>query len=508
MRISYIRPGNRVSHVAFARLLLLTASLAALIYDCYISDPQGTILCTLLGLEVARHGEDTTIAIQKRHTLVYQGTGMTVTRCLPSPTHSIIDSGIGSDDESMSSRHMEAFSTVDTSSFYHLLYTLGCEIEVQQRLGDLDSLSDSIVWFTAEDGCEGQSAHGFTRSIRREYPAWQVYLVVFDRSWSRDEHLDAVKQLSSLNDVENEMFLTDKGEILVPRVRPLSPPTSRALFSPDEPWAVDAEGLCHTSLPIPLDGRVLVRITGISRTSDSFSAFVGHVDATNEAVMGITRRVVSNFTVATYESLNLLPSGTKLPDDSPPIVAIAIITSCLGASSLTHPERLRKHRILVTHADSDIGGAVARVLKALELEVVTMPSSASPYDLGMHAGTDARFIMSAYVDSANVQIMSKALANNGKMFFWNHPTTGLLARLEQEPWVIGDALKLASDLQLWHDMRQPLHSPLSLVPSPPAAGAMIPSIASLFRGDKAYMLVGGIGSLGFQVALWMYEVCC
>ena len=31
-------------------------------------------------------------------------------------------------------------------------------------------------------------------------------------------------------------------------------------------------------------------------------------------------------------------------------------------------------------------------------------------------------------------------------------------------------------------------------------------VADLFNEKKSYLLIGGIGSLGLQIALWMYEV--
>ena len=38
-------------------------------------------------------------------------------------------------------------------------------------------------------------------------------------------------------------------------------------------------------------------------------------------------------------------------------------------------------------------------------------------------------------------------------------------------------------------------------------GMLVPNIGPLFSSDKVYLLIGGIGGLGVQIALWMYEVC-
>ena len=38
-------------------------------------------------------------------------------------------------------------------------------------------------------------------------------------------------------------------------------------------------------------------------------------------------------------------------------------------------------------------------------------------------------------------------------------------------------------------------------------GMLVPNVGPLFSSDKVYLLIGSIGGLGMQIALWMYKVC-
>ncbi|EIN05362.1 polyketide synthase [Punctularia strigosozonata HHB-11173 SS5] len=461
-----------------------------MVYDCVLSGPEGTKLLSIAGLEVARHGDPSANAtIEKRHTLAYETTEKTVTRTSPTDVS------------------CQVTTPADSASFRHFPYQQGREIDLQRRIAELDPLSDIAAWFTAEEGIDGQAARGFTRSIRREYPAWRVKLAVFDRFWSKSDHVGIARELSSWNDAEDEILVSPEGKVCVPRLRSLSPPSSRVPFCPEKPWILGDGGVCHTSSPptSSKDVRVSIKVSGFRQCSDSLFIFLGHTAESNDAVMGITGGPIANFIMSHPDSLSPLPSDPEYSESAPPLTAIAIIAISMGISAIIHPERLRRRRIIVTHADRNLGRDLVKILHALCLDVTAIASTVSIYDLSVYTGTGASFILSGYNSPADIDILAGALDANGKMFLWDHPTTGLMSYLEREPWNIGDALRLSSSTPSLRNIRHRLSAPLSLVPHPPTLGEMVPSVGNLFCHEKAYLLVGGIGSVGFQIALWMYE---
>ena len=84
---------------------------------------------------------------------------------------------------------------------------------------------------------------------------------------------------------------------------------------------------------------------------------------------------------------------------------------------------------------------------------------------------------------------------------WNHPDDGIPAIAANRPWHLGSALRYAVTHQHSHSVS---YTPsLSIIEHVPQAAS---SAQALFDAEKSYLLVGGIGRLGLQVALWMYEV--
>ena len=70
-----------------------------------------------------------------------------------------------------------------------------------------------------------------------------------------------------------------------------------------------------------------------------------------------------------------------------------------------------------------------------------------------------------------------------------------------QPWTLGDALRQVT-ARRWNSLAAftPVSSLLASLP------AFSGQPAEMFDPEKAYLLVGGIGSLGVHMALWMYEV--
>ena len=91
------------------------------------------------------------------------------------------------------------------------------------------------------------------------------------------------------------------------------------------------------------------------------------------------------------------------------------------------------------------------------------------------------------------------------MLLWNHPGEGVAALTIDQPWIVEHALTLA----VAHLRGKPERPVSSYVPTTSLLAGLPASVArspDIFDPEKAYLLAGGIGSLGMHMALWMYEV--
>lgn len=86
------------------------------------------------------------------------------------------------------------------------------------------------------------------------------------------------------------------------------------------------------------------------------------------------------------------------------------------------------------------------------------------------------------------------------MFPWNHPNSGIAHILETNSCSVGDALRVA--LRYQPGASSTLCPPLDLIAS--AIPDSVPLATTLYSPTKSYLLLGGICSLGLQLAHWMY----
>ncbi len=75
--------------------------------------------------------------------------------------------------------------------------------------------------------------------------------------------------------------------------------------------------------------------------------------------------------------------------------------------------------------------------------------------------------------------------------------------LQTDPWCIGDALRLAIPKTKSVDLSSTKSNKMNDLIQNSGIGV---KRAYLFDSQKSYLLIGGIGSLGLHIALWMYQV--
>ena len=368
--------------------------------------------------------------------------------------------------------------------------------------------TETSIWVTAIDGPDGDCATGFTRALRREHLAWTVRMIVFPADWSPLEIQRGVHALISsfIPDGETEFKVDSLGVVYVPRITLSSPPTGLVPFQRDLPWSLDNSTVTRVSYPTITDTtiNVPVFVDAISLQDGKLWGFVGHLTECNTPVVGIHCGPVANVITAHSSSIVPLPDSTPNDVFGPSALALAISVIALEPSCFENPHFIAGP-VLITHADTTLGQQLVAICTKRGLKVSTLSKRADGYDKSLFDSVPFSVIISGYQKPEEVDILSRALSANGRLFLWNDQKTGLPSILLKQPWLIGNAIRLA--LQVLgsdgcHGSLTRLDDMINIKP-----GELVPSRTRLFDRQKVYMLVGGMGSLGLQIAQWLYQVC-
>ncbi|KAF8508000.1 hypothetical protein JB92DRAFT_3121331 [Gautieria morchelliformis] len=408
-------------------------------------------------------------------------------------------------------------------------YSLGQEMRLRDQLAALDAADPLSVWIVASEGRDGDAARGLTRTLGKELPAWKIHLVVCESSWTDEQRRSALANLQGLATVEPEIKLDVKGSIYVPRVVPLSSPPLCLPFESDKHWAKDGSSIVHGTLPVLDIYDIAVDVSYWSSLDVNFPrAFIGAITdkgtsayAAGDWVMGITNAKVSNRLVVHAEFV--VPCQSRHRDVLSDVPGLATAVLALGPGALRRPGRLAAIRhVLVCDAHTPVGHAAARLYTGLGLDVfcvadgdvVALSKSLQiPVDrvsVGSNALWVARqrclydVVLSGAQTKPNVQVVERLTTPQGTLYLWSDEQRGLAHTLKHDPWAVALALEAALQA-LPEDFT-------SVAPSVPIAdaasvspGTLVPTVAPLFDARKTYLLIGGIGGLGVQMALWMYE---
>ncbi|TFY60143.1 hypothetical protein EVJ58_g5333 [Rhodofomes roseus] len=434
----------------------------SLVYDFTVVTETGERLCTITDLEVALHGK-TAKVIDARYELVLQPTDTRVQRVNVAGAHprgrTSPDSDVSSD-SGYATVDGEKVSTIPNVRIVE--YVRGRELELQRFFAEVDPLSPLSLWFVATKGLDGDASLGFSRSIRREYRSWHVHDVVFDASWSPEERKTAIHQLAADPNCEDELDVDADGVVSAPRIVESAPPADKTTFRAEEPWAYASGDLKQISAPHVPEDHVLVNVTGVAQKYGDAWAFVGKVESKESPVVGLTFGELSNVVVAHVGSL---VDFTPLDDMVPQLFANAVAGAAIGFAAFSEPSRLGKSKIVVTHAMNP------------------------KYVVSGSDGTHKNLLLDDLLRHPRL-----------KAFAWDDSYHGLKTLLADDPWSVSDVLRSALDKQ--PDFSELVRPPLELVEALPEE---VPIATDLFNDKKAYLLIGGIGSLGLQIALWMYE---
>ncbi|KAI3597815.1 polyketide synthase [Moniliophthora roreri] len=472
---------------------------AFFVYDIILTDDHGERICTLQSFQVDKHLIIPYLDVERRFHVQYQQV-------------SSIGPLSSQKDQTLHGTERDFLSPNAVPGVVILQYQRGREVKLQKELESLSITHRFQVWVVAVEGFDGDAAKGFSRALRHELSAWIIRLLILPPCVDVSLCLAVVESLPQALEHEPEIVLCPTGvgfDCLVPRIMPITRdiPSSKITVTPSASE--------HTLLPA---GHLRVTIQ-FATEHHNFVAFIGMVVSNTRGsripigamVAGFANLPARSDMVVDEAALTIVFDG-KRRLVAPKIehiagMAVALVAPDVGGGEFHFVCRLR---IMVTHCDTAIGRTICElyaksgvtVHKAIAVEKVVdalqglQDSRHDEFDL----------IISGYTGREDIQILNTILhPRRGRMFLWNDEKQGIPYLLQKTPWVLGEALRCSLNLpevqigEFLSRVPQVLH-PLATSSSYTQSGSRV-----CLCPTKTYLLIGGIGSLGSRVALWLYE---
>ncbi|KAJ7865579.1 hypothetical protein B0H14DRAFT_2347885, partial [Mycena olivaceomarginata] len=462
-------------------------------YDVVLADNTGRRLCTMIGFEVAVHGQGYMSKQDPAFELVLATTDLSVAPSRRSLSHSVEND----------SRPPLLSVDPDHKSLV-VAYVRGKEMMLQQCLSKHNPDDSLLLWVVVTAGMDGDAAFGFTRSLRREYKIWIVRLAIFDSSWSRTEINHAMRALQDGFPAEPELVVGSSGAVSIPRIVPAQTISDPVVpFDPSRPWSVNESTAKHITLPEPDQDHDVVEVLTISEEHDGFWSFLGRSLGSVELKLGFSDGPISNRVLAHCGTV--VDLREELPDiDSlhfPDTVCLAIAVLAIGIPSFNNPHRIR-NPVLVTHADTALGSKILAVYSAIGITVEPMLQHATAGELAALERNKYQAVVSGYPTGSYSSLLERCTIRAGRVFSWDDPGSGIRFALRHEPWSVGDAIR-ASLPYVKSGMEVAMKLPDEILSI--TAGTGVFADSHILFSSNIHLLIGGIGSLGIQIALWMYQ---
>ncbi|KAJ7865588.1 hypothetical protein B0H14DRAFT_3133338 [Mycena olivaceomarginata] len=473
---------HKMPVVIFVHATLQRWTPITLEYDVVLADNTGRRLCTMIGFEVAVHGQGYMSKQDPAFELVLATADLSVTPSRRSLSHSAENDS-----------QPPLLSVDPDHKSLVVAYVRGKEMMLQQCLSEHNPDDSLLLWVVATARMDGDAAFGLTRSLRREYKIWIVRLAIFDSSWSRTEINHAMRALQDSFHAEPELVVDSSGAVSIPRIVPAQTISDPVVpFDPSRPWSVDESTTKHITLPEPDQDHDVVEVLAISEEHDGFWSFLGRSLGSVELKLGFSDGPISNRVLAHCGTV--VDLREELPDidslHSPDTVCLAIAVLAIGIPSFNNPHRIR-NPVLVTHADTALG-----------ITVEPMLQHATAGELAALERNKYQAVVSGYPTGSYSSLLERCTIRAARVFSWNDPGSGIRFALRYEPWSVGDAIR-ASLPYVKSGMEVAMKLPDEILSI--TAGTGVFADSHILFSSNIHLLIGGIGSLGIQIALWMYQ---
>ncbi|PPQ73012.1 hypothetical protein CVT24_001401 [Panaeolus cyanescens] len=393
----------------------------------------------------------------------------------------------------------------DSQEDFVYAYSFGNEMDLQWELSGLNVLQKLNIWITATEGRDGGAAQGLTRALRREYVSWTVRLVIFPAEYHDDERQSIIENFPAELRQEREIYISNDKQVLVSRLVPYSLPGLPVSKAGDES-AVSTLPPHHISVR-PLSSSVQGQIAGfVARVEDGNLSELKH----GAIVVGLTDKPITDVINLDAGSVYQVSPNFIHHADFVSTVVPGLVTSILapGFATFAREHRLASMRILLTHSDSLMGQNIMATLSRHCASVDRVTQDTNLFELSKLVGADYDLIVSGYSDRPYIQMLNAIQRDGGKTFLWNEPSSGLRQVLRSDPCAVGDALRhaldtIGVDIPSLKQVTTEINSQLNGRSGETQSGNK--SGQTRFDPSKAYVILGGIGTIGAHLAMYMYQ---
>ncbi|EPQ58589.1 ketoacyl-synt-domain-containing protein [Gloeophyllum trabeum ATCC 11539] len=385
------------------------------------------------------------------------------------------------------------------------------ELLLQETIARLDPAETHSLWFIATQGMDAASALGLTRSLRGEFPLWDIHLVIMDERVECGDRQLWIDRLQIRAYVEPEVELLLDGSLYVPRIVPVEecPLEAPSKIKPS-PWPWPQEQTITLDIVRYWNSEKTNIYTYLGRVISSpvRSYEAGHYVIAVSCDPPVTPLKVHVGCAYGAELGSAIASADLLPH--------LICILAFGSSAIAQPGRLELlRRVLVKTDGTSVGAGIVECLQSLGIDVYVLCREDGRDSLKHRFNLDSDHVWDvlpvstarqsprfdcAILDSSDSYLslrLSRFMSKGGKLYSWD----GLSQIIQDEPWVIGSALACLDQfigIGLWPQLSTPAEQ------GPNLAELTLPS-SSLFSGEKTYLLLGGIGGIGIHLAFWMSQ---
>ncbi|KAK7039784.1 polyketide synthase [Favolaschia claudopus] len=362
-------------------------------------------------------------------------------------------------------------------------------LDLQRTILAAISSGDTDIWIEATlNTFNGAIATGVARSLMRELVAVKIHLVLFDT-------LSSVPTL-----LEEEIVIDQLGIIKVPRVcayNPCAPDT----LDHQKYWVMEsATHIVQPPLPAPDSTHVLIQISCLSEPQGGLSGIVGTVVnstslewPTDTQIVGVVQAPHSNFILVHHGQISIMPVGAD--ESHCANLALVLVMAALGLHLHSRPSRSLHHIQAMILDTGKFAASVVDFIKHLGINT-TLISPNLP--LGLSLLTTEASIMGG---SPNDFAATVAQSNCLSVFNWDHPSQGALSSVARDPWLVGATIQK----YLHQSLASVSNDSNTLVPEQLLPETFDVTQSLILADNRFYLILGGIGSLGVQMAIWMYQ---
>ncbi|KAJ7436883.1 hypothetical protein B0H11DRAFT_2178713 [Mycena galericulata] len=365
------------------------------------------------------------------------------------------------------------------SSIRTFAYRFGNEMALRTYLLTLDTELPETLYLLTMQGRDADSALGLCSAIAKELRPWEIRLAIFESASHFSDPIPLISQhIGLFESGDNTVSFSRDGLAHIPRVALASPPPSLGL----------ADGVFHDP------HYVEVEILHWFAMSASFGSFIGRIIgsrhlkfSTGDIITGLTESAAADILRVAVGSVITLGQDKATSD-----VAAESATVVLSRLLSSHIPRVGQVAVAIDDRKvADIIEHCARGNSSIQLLHPTFKDPHRPYRFDL--------LISDSQTLSQYPHLRRWVPRTGKILLWDSLLHDVV---NGDPDWIHDTLDAALPPTL---LAIPMVFTKSGVPNGSPIQPPKPRASPPFRHDRTYILLGGIGGLGIDLAVWLYQ---